>query len=425
MALALMASAIFLVAASGAPIFVALLSGAIVGLLIFGGPPLISLQQTIFGGLDIYALLAVPFFVFAGELMAASGIADRLIGLIKALFGRVPGSLGVAALGGSTLIGTICGSSAAAVAAVGRNMYPRLIEANYGRRRAAGLITSAGAIDIVIPPSIAMILYGAAAEQSIPKLFIAGIIPGLTIAILMAAFISASAWLSKLPTEERFNPSEAMNALRAAAAALSMPVFVLTGIYLGAFSPTEAGGFACTYAAFLGLFVYRSLSLGDVIAAAARAAMITSQIMIVVAAASVIAWLLTVQGVQQAITATIVHSDLSPLAFLLAVNVLLLAIGCLLDPTSSILVFAPLLVPIAISLGIDPIHFGIVMTANLAIGMFTPPFGLNIFVAQAVLNVPAKVIYRGVLPFVAIQVLALLIITLVPAISLSLVGTMS
>ncbi len=420
-----LALTIVILTALGAPIFVALLSGAAVGLLFFPGPPLLALQQTIFGGLDAYALLAVPFFVFAGELMAASGIADRLIALVRALFGRVPGSLGIAALGGSTLIGTICGSSAAAVAAVGRNMYPRLLQGGYGVRRGAGLITSAGAIDIVIPPSIAMILYGAAAEQSIPKLFIAGVVPGLVIATLMGLYISISAWIADLPTEDRFEAREAALAFRRALAALSMPIFVLTGIYTGAFSPTEAGGFACAYAILLGLFIYRSLTLTSILQAATRAAMTTAQIMIVVAAASVIAWMFTVEGVPQALISEAAEAGLSPFGFLLTVNALLLAIGCFLDPTSAILVLAPLLVPIAISLGIDPIHFGVIMTVNLAIGMFTPPFGLNIFVAQSVLGVSAGDIYRGVLPFVAVQVVALAIITLVPALSLWLVETMS
>lgn len=420
-----LALTIVVLVALGAPIFVALLAGAAVGLALFDGPPLIALQQTIFGGLDAYALLAVPFFVFAGELMAAAGIADRLIALVKAVFGRIPGSLGIAALGGSTLIGTICGSSAAAVAAVGRTMYPRLLEGKYSQRRAAGLITSAGAIDIVIPPSIAMILYGAAAEQSIPKLFIAGIIPGLLIALLMGIYISVSAYLANLPKEDSFNAREAAVAFREAFAALSMPVFVLVGIYAGVFSPTEAGGFACVYAGLLGLFVYRSLTFQGILSAAIRAAMTTSRIMVIVAAASVIAWLLTVKGVPQALISGVTDADLSPLGFLVAVNALLLAIGCFLDPTSAILILAPLLVPIAIALGIDPIHFGVIMTVNLAIGMFTPPFGLNIFVAQSVLGVPAGEIYRGVLPFVGVQIVALAIIALIPALSLWLVQAMS
>lgn len=416
---------IVILVAMGTPIFVALLAGAAVSLLIFGGPPLLALQQTIFGGLDAYALLAVPFFIFAGELMASSGIADRLIALVRVLFGRMPGSLGVAALGGSTLIGTICGSSAAAVAAVGRNMYPRLVKAGYDRRHAAGLITSAGAIDIVIPPSIAMILYGAAAEQSVPKLFVAGILPGLTIALLMGAYITFSAWRAGLGGGDRWQASAVLQALRDAWAALLMPVFVLTGIYAGFFSPTEAGGFACAYAGLIALFVYRTMTPGDVLKSAERSAILTAKIMVVVAAASVISWVLTVAGVPQALIAMVDAAGLSAFGFLLVVNLLLLGIGCLLDPTSAILVLAPLLVPLAVTLGIDPIHFGVIMTVNLAIGMFTPPFGLNIFMAQSVIGMPAPDIYRGVLPFIAVQVVALMLITAWPDLSLGLLRGMN
>jgi len=411
--------------ALGAPIFVALLLAASLALLFFPGPPLIALQQTIFGGLDAYALLSVPFFVFAGELMAISGIADRLIGLVRALFGRLPGSLGVAALGGSTLIGTICGSSAAAVAAVGRNMYPQLVENGYGKRRAAGIITSSGAIDIVIPPSIAMILYGASAEQSIARLFIAGIIPGIVMALMMAGYISISAWIGRVPREESFRARIAWTAFKQAFWALTMPAFVMVGIYAGLFSPTEAGGFACAYAAFLGLVVYRSVTFKTLLEAAVSSAMMTARIMIVVAAAGVISWVLTVEGVPQALIAATGEIGLSPLGFLLTVNLLLLAIGCVLDPTSAILVLSPLLVPIAVSLGIDPIHFGVVMTVNLAIGMFTPPFGLNIFVAQSVLGLRTSDIYIGVLPYMAVQISALALITLIPALSLWLLSGMS
>lgn len=409
----------------GAPIFVALLFAASLALLLFPGPPLIALQQTIFGGLDAYALLSVPFFIFAGELMAISGIAGRLINLVRALFGRVPGSLGMAALGGSTLIGTICGSSAAAVAAVGRNMYPQLIDGGYGQRRAAGIITSSGAIDIVIPPSIAMILYGASAEQSIAKLFIAGIIPGIVMALLMAGYISISAFIARIPREANFRARVAWQAFKQAFWALTMPAFVMVGIYAGFFSPTEAGGFACAYAAFLGLVVYRTVTFRTLLGAAVSSAMMTARIMVVVAAAGVVSWVLTVEGVPQALIAATADAGLSPLGFLLTVNLLLLAIGCVLDPTSAILVLAPLLVPIAISLGIDPIHFGVVMTVNLAIGMFTPPFGLNIFVAQSVLGVPTSDIYRGVLPYMAVQIIALALITLIPALSLWLIHGMS
>ena len=406
--------------AIGTPVFLVFLTAAAVTIMFFLPVPAIALQQVLFGGLDNYALLAIPFFVFAGELMSSSGIAHRLINWAMAMVGRVPGSLGIATVGASTAIGAISGSSVAAVAALGKTLYPKLVASGYGKERAGGLLASSGAIDIVIPPSIAMILYGLAAEQSIPRLFMAGLLPGLLMAAMMAGFVFIVAKRSGIPSEGRFEPKIAWHATTQAFWALLMPVFVLGGIYLGVFSPTEAGGFACAYAIVVALFIYRTMTVRDVIRAAGNAAILSGQILIIVAAASVVTWMLTTQGVPQAIIAWINALQLGPMTFLLAVNVVLLAIGCVLDPTSAILVFAPLLAPIAVSLGIDPIHFGIVMTVNLAIGMFTPPFGLNIFVAQSVTGLPAHALYRGVAPFVVVLVLALLVITYVPALSLTL-----
>jgi C4-dicarboxylate transporter DctM subunit len=197
-----------------------------------------------------------------------------------------------------------------------------------------------------------------------------------------------------------------------------MPVFILAGIYLGWSSPTEAGGFASLYAILVARYVYRTMSWQEVLAAAIRSALLTAQILVIVASAALFSWILTVNGVPQAMTATLKALELQPWAFLVAVNLILLVVGCFLDPTSAIIVLTPLLVPLVIALGIDPIHFGVVMTVNIAIGMFTPPFGLNIFVAQSVLGVPLDTIYRGVLPFAAVQIAALLIITYWPGLSL-------
>jgi len=404
----------------GTPVFLVFLAGAAVAVAFLLPLPPLVLQQVVFGGLDNYALLAVPFFIFAGELMNSSGMAARLIAWVLALTGRVPGSLGVATVGASAAMGAISGSSVAAVAALGQTLYPRLQASGYGRERSAGLLASSGAIDIVIPPSIAMILYGLAAEQSIPRLFIAGILPGLVIALAMAGFIVFVAVRDDIPTSGRFDASLAWQATRQAAWALLMPVFVLGGIYNGWFSPTEAGGFACLYAMLVARFVYRSMSLAEIVQSAARAAVLSAKILIIVATAGLLTWLMTTQGIPQAIVAWMQALDMTAFGFLLAVNILLLAIGCFLDPTSAILVLAPLLVPIAVSVGVDPIHFGIIMTVNLAIGMFTPPFGLNIFVAQSVTGLPAHALYRGVLPFVAVQIFALLVITYVPALSMTL-----
>ena len=414
----------FLLLALGTPVFLVFLTSVAVTMLFVVPMPAVALQQVLFGGLDNYALLAIPFFVFAGELMGGSGIAQRLIAWAMAMAGRVPGRLGVATVGASTAIGAISGSSVATVAALGKTLYPKLIAAGYSKERAGGLLASSGAIDIVIPPSIAMILYCLAAEQSIPKLFMAGILPGLLMAVMMGGFVMISAMRQGVASGPRFNPKLAWQATRDAFWALLMPVFVLGGIYYGLFSPTEAGGFACVYAIVVALFIYKTMTFRDIVRAAGNSAMLSGQILIIVAAAGVITWMMTTHGVPQAVVAWILAQNLDAVAFLLAVNLVLLVIGCFLDPTSAILVFAPLLVPIAVSLGIDPIHFGIIMTVNLAIGMFTPPFGLNLFVAQSVTGLPAHVLYRGVAPFVAVLIVALLIITYVPALSLVLGSTL-
>ncbi|MBZ0140713.1 MAG: TRAP transporter large permease [Pseudorhodoplanes sp.] len=402
----------------GTPIFALLLAGAIATFVLFLSVPPVALHQIMFGGLENYALLAVPFFIFAGELMGSAGIAERLIVWVLALIGRVPGSLGVATVGASTLVGAISGASIATVAAVGKVLYPGLIRDGYGARFSSGLVSSSGAIDIVIPPSIAMILYGASAEQSVPKLFVAGILPGLLIAAMMAAYVVAMALRMGVKTSGGFDLAHFLRTTRDAGPALFMPVLILASIYLGLSSPTEAGGFACLYAILVGRFVYRTLRWNDVFEAAIRSAMLTAQILAIVATAALFSWILTVNGVPQALASALQSLRLEPWAFLILVNIILLIVGCFLDPTSAILVLTPLFVPIVKMVGIDPIHFGIVMTVNIAIGMFTPPFGLNIFVARLVLGVPLETIYRGVLPFAAVQILALLIITYWPELSL-------
>jgi C4-dicarboxylate transporter DctM subunit len=402
----------------GTPIFALLLAGAVLTFLCFLTVPSIALHQVMFGGLENYALLAIPFFIFAGELMGAAGIADKLIVWVLALIGRMPGSLGVATVGASTLIGAISGASVATVAAVGKSLYPGLIRDGYGQRFSSGLVSSSGAIDILIPPSIAMILYGAAAEQSIPKLFVAGVLPGLLIALMMAAYVVVRAVQMNIPRSGEFNARQFLCTSWQAAPALFMPAFVLGIIYFGYSSPTEAGGFACLYAILVGRYVYRTMSWRDVFEAAARSAMLTAQILVIVATAALFSWILTISGFPQALAAWLQSLQLTPWSFLMAVNIILLIVGCFLDPTSAILVLTPLFIPLVKQVGVDPIHFGIVMTANIAIGMFTPPFGLNMFVARSVLGVPLETIYRGVLPFVVVQIIALLIITYWPELSL-------
>jgi C4-dicarboxylate transporter DctM subunit len=407
---------------AGFPVFLVLLSAATAFVVFVADVPATILHQAMFGGVESFALLSIPFFLFAGEVMVRGGLAARIVAWVQSLVGRVPGSLALATVGTSTVIGAMSGSSAAATATCGRLLLPPLLRQGYGRPFAAGVVAASAGIDVVIPPSIAMILYGVTAEQSIPRLFLAGIVPGLLLAGFMAAFILAHALLTGVKAEGGFSLAGAARATLNCLWALGMPAIVFGGIYGGVFSPTEAAGIACVYALLVSLLVYRDITPREVFRIAGNAMAMTAQIMVIVAAAGVFGWMLTTSGTPQAVVAWIGGLDLSPWQVLLAINLLLLLVGCVIDPTSAILVLTPLLLPIILHAGVDPIHFGIIMTVNLSIGMFTPPFGLNLFVLQSMFRIPTAELYRGVLPFIAVQCAALACITYIPALSLWLGG---
>ena len=414
-ALGLLPLALLLV---GFPIFLVLLTAITVALVWYMNIPLAALHQNLFGSVNAYALLAIPYFIYAGELMGRGSVAQRLVDFVQGGVGSVRGSLGVTTVGTATIFGAISGVSAAAVATIGKVMYPSMVRAGYPKPFAAGLITAVGAIDIIIPPSIPMIVYGAAAQESVPRLYAAGILPGLLIAVLIAGYVIWRAWSGNFGVGEPFNISRFMQSTVRGLWALGAPVIILGGIYGGIFSPTEAAAVACIYAAFVTRFVFRELSWSDILEAAAATVRFTAQILIIVSCAGVFSWLLTVNQVPAALVAWIQHFEVSAWSFLLVINVLLLVVGCFLDPLSSILLLTPLLIPVVKALGIDTVHFGIVVMVNLAIGLFHPPFGINIFVAQSVLGIGLNTIYRGIIPFVFLYLIALALITYIPAISL-------
>ncbi len=402
----------------GFPIFLILLITAVILLLAFMDVPLVQMHITMFGSVDKFALMAVPFFLFAGELMGRGGISRRIVAWVLAIVGGVRGSLGLTTVGTCTIFGAISGSSPATVAAIGQLLYRPLRRAGYDERFATGVLTSSGAIAIVIPPSIAMILYGTAAEENVALLFIAGVVPGLLIALLMGIYIYLHAFRHGIREAQGFDWGRFVGATREGILALGMPVIILGGIYAGVFSPTEAAGIACVYAIIVTRFIYRDISWRGLWEVAVSSMYLTAQVLIIVAAAGVFSWLLTVSGIPQSMVAAIDALRLEPWMILLVINVLLLIVGCLLDPASAILVLTPLLLPIVQAIGVDPIHFGIIMTVNLSIGMFTPPFGLNIFVAQALFKVPLANIYPGLVPFIAINIVALGLVTYIPSLSL-------
>jgi C4-dicarboxylate transporter DctM subunit len=403
----------------GFPIYLVLLTAVTVALVFYMNVPLVVLHQNLFGAIDAFALLAVPFFIYAGELMGRGSVAQRIVDFVQAGVGRMPGSLGVTTVGTSAIFGAISGASAATVATVGKVMLPAMRRAGYPEPFAAGLITAVGAIDIIIPPSIPLIVYGMAAQESVPRLYAAGVLPGLLIAAMLAAYV---VWTARRRGFERGLPFQGRAFARAffrGIWALGAPFIILGGIYGGIFSPTEAAAVACVYAALVTCVIFRELGWSEVVDAAASTALFTGQVLIIVACASVFAWLLTVNQVPAAMVAWLQSLGISQGAFLLGANVLLLLVGCFLDPLSAILLLTPLLVPLARALGIDTVHFGIVVTVNLAIGLFHPPFGINIFVAQSVLGLKLEVIYRGIVPFIFIYLAALALITYAPQISLA------
>jgi C4-dicarboxylate transporter, DctM subunit len=402
----------------GFPVFLVLLAGVTVALVFFMHVPLAALHQNVFGSVNAFPLLAIPFFIYAGELMGRGSVAQRLVDFVQSGVGGVRGSLGITTVGTATIFGAISGVSAAAVATIGKVMYPAMKRAGYPETFSAGLITAVGAIDIIIPPSIPMIVYGAAAEESVPRLYAAGIFPGLLIASFLGVYVIWRAWREGFGKGEPFAWNAFLHAAVRGVWALGAPVIILGGIYGGVFSPTEAAAVACVYAAVVTRFVFRELGWHDILEAAVATVRFTAQILIILACAGVFAWLLTINQVPAALVGLLEQLNISAWMLLLAINLLLLLVGCFLDPLSSILLLTPLLVPVVKAVGIDTVHFGIVITVNLAIGLFHPPFGINIFVAQSVLGIKLETIYRGIIPFVVIYLIALALITYIPAISL-------
>jgi C4-dicarboxylate transporter DctM subunit len=405
----------------GFPFFLVVLATATIAISFYTSVPATAVLQIMFGSIGQFALLAVPFFIFAGELMGRGGMARRLVAVVIALFGGVRGSVPITTVGATALYGSISGSTAATVAALGPLFYPQLRKSGYDEKFSTGVITCAGYLDNIIPPSIAMILYCAAAEQSVVRLFAAGVIPGIVLAAIMTMYIFFYARWKKLDAGTRFHWPTFVIAMKEGVWAIMMPVIVFGGIYGGVFSPTEAAGVACVYAIVVTMLVHREIGWREFWDVSVNSMYLTAQIFLIVAVAGVFSWLLTTSGAAAGAVDVIAHLKLSPWMVLLTINVFLLGVGCFIDTASAILVLTPLLLPIALAAGVDPIHFGIIVVTNLSIGTFTPPFGINIFVAQSIFDVPLRSIYAGVMPFVAVAIAGLMIVTYVPELSLWLV----
>ncbi len=405
--------------AVGVPIFLILLVTSIVAVLTVSSDiPTDALQTYMFGSLDNFPLLAVPFFVLAGTIMAHGGIARRIIAMVMAIVGGVRGSLAVTTVAASELFGAMSHTAVGTVVAMGRMIYPALKEGGYNERFAVGLIASSGAIAVVIPPSIAMILYAVSAEQSAVQLFTAGILPSILIGVIDAAFVMTYARIKGVPLGARAHWVTIWKTSKDASWSIGTLAVIFGGIYGGVFTPTEAAGVAVVYSLFVTMVIYREVDIAGFWRILVDSAYLISQILLIVTSAGIYSWLLTTSGIPQQIVAGINGMHMPKWELLLLLNVGLLIAGSFLEPPAAILILTPLLLPIVRAVGVNAIHFGIIVAVNLSLGMYTPPFGLNLFSSQAIFNAPLSRIYLGVLPFLLLNFLALMLITYVPSISM-------
>ncbi|MDH1338879.1 C4-dicarboxylate TRAP transporter large permease protein DctM [Ectopseudomonas oleovorans] len=411
---------LFLLMFIGVPIAASLGLAGSITIMLFSPDSVRSLAIKLFETSEHYTLLAIPFFLLSGAFMTTGGVAKRLIDFANACVGHIRGGLAIGAVLACMLFAALSGSSPATVAAVGSIAIAGMVRSGYPQAFGAGIVCNAGTLGILIPPSIVMVVYAAATEQSVGKLFMAGVIPGIMLGLVLMIAIYIVARIKKLPALPRASFREWLRAAREAFWGLLLMVIILGGIYTGMFTPTEAAAVAAVYAGFVALFVYKDLSIRECPKVLLESGKLTIMLMFIIANAMLFAHVLTTEQIPQQITAWVVDLGLQPWQFLLVVNIVLLIAGAFMEPSAIILILAPILFPIAMQLGIDPIHLGIIMVVNMEIGLITPPVGLNLFVTSAVTGMPLTSVIKAALPWLMMLISFLMVITYIPAVSMAL-----
>ncbi|WP_276487036.1 C4-dicarboxylate TRAP transporter large permease protein DctM [Ectopseudomonas mendocina] len=411
---------LFLLMFIGVPIAASLGLAGSITIMLFSPDSVRSLAIKLFETSEHYTLLAIPFFLLSGAFMTTGGVARRLIDFANACVGHIRGGLAIGAVLACMLFAALSGSSPATVAAVGSIAIAGMVRSGYPQAFGAGIVCNAGTLGILIPPSIVMVVYAAATEQSVGKLFMAGVMPGLLLGLVLMVAIYIVARIKNLPALPRASFREWLRAAREAFWGLLLMVIILGGIYTGMFTPTEAAAVAAVYAGFVALFVYKDLKIRECPKVLLESGKLTIMLMFIIANAMLFAHVLTTEQIPQTITAWVVELGLQPWQFLLVVNIVLLVAGAFMEPSAIILILAPILFPIAVQLGIDPIHLGIIMVVNMEIGLITPPVGLNLFVTSAVTGMPLTSVIRAALPWLMMLISFLLVITYIPAVSMAL-----
>ena len=409
---------LFVCLALGIPVAISLGLASISTILLFADQSMLSLAQRFFHTMQIYPLLAVPFFILAATFMTTGGVAKRMIDFANSLVGHFRGGLAMAALLACAFFSAVSGSAPATVVAVGSVMIAGMISSGYTPRFAAGVICNAGTLGILIPPSLVMVIYGAVTETSIGNLFIAGMLPGVILTAAMMVTVAVIAKRQNLPRQPKVGFKGAVAAGRRAFWGLILLVIILGGIYAGIFTPTEAAAVSAVYAFLIAVFIYKDIKIKDVPEVLTDAAKTTAMLMFIIANAYLFAFVLTTEQIPQVASEWIVGLGLPAWGFLIVVNILLLIFGNFMEPTSVVLILTPIIFPIATQLGIDPIHLGVMMVLNMQIGLVTPPVGLNLFVTSSVAKMSMEEVIRAALPWLMVLLSVLIIVTYIPAVSL-------
>lgn len=413
---------LFLLLLTSTPISIALGLTTLFYIFYFTTLPMTQISETLYNGVNSFPLMAIPFFILAANLMTHGGISRRLVAAANAVVGNFRGGLGMTAVLACTFFAAISGSSAATVVAVGTLLIPGMIKAGYDRKFSTGLIATSGGLGILIPPSVPLIVYGIVTETSIGDLFLAGILPGLLTGVLLLIMVVILSRRRNLGAETLpMSGAERIRAIRDAVLGILLPVLVLGGIYGGIFTPTEAAAVAVLYAFLVSMFVYREIGFSDLTTIVVRSARMSAMVMFIIANAILFTFVLSLERIPAQVAELFIAMDLRPWVFLLLINVLFLVVGMFMDSIGAILILAPILYPIAVNLGVDPVHFGIIFIMNFEIGAITPPLGINLFVASGISRLSALQVARAAIPWACVLLVALLLVTYIPDIALFLV----
>lgn len=415
---------LFALMLTGMPVSISLGLTVLTFLFTMTNVPIESVALKLFTGIEKFEIMAIPFFILAGNFLTHGGVARRMIKFATSMVGHWHGGLALAGVMACALFAAVSGSSPATVVAIGSIILPAMIKAGFPKRFGAGVITTSGALGILIPPSIVMVMYSVSTNTSVGALFMAGVIPGLTLAALLGLVTWYRAWKFGYPRMAKASWGERLKAFRDSAWGLLLILVVLGGIYSGVFTPTEAAAMSAVYAFVVAVFVYKDMSLKRVPKVLLDSANMSAMLLYIITNAVLFSFLMTSEQIPQTMVDWLIGAGLGPIAFLLVVNLLLLLAGNVMEPSSIVLITAPILFPVAIKLGIDPVHFGILMTVNMEVGMCHPPVGLNLYVASGITKMGITELTIAVWPWLLAMLAFLVLVTYVPALSLWLPKTL-